>query len=70
MAEEFDGQTHHDQEEGDGEEDRQGGNVVLLSPRRDAALALTQALGDQALFDRACRRHALCDRGLVAGIGA
>lgn len=70
MAEELDREPHYDQEEGDRKEDRQGGNVVLLRPGRDAALALAQAFGDQALLDRAGRLHACCNLGLVAVVDA
>lgn len=70
MAKEFDREPHNDEEEGDGEEDRQGGNIILLGLRRDATLALSQAFGDEALLDRAVRCYACCDRGLVATIDA
>lgn len=58
MAKELDREPHNDEEEGDGEEDRQGGNIILLGPRRDATLALAQALGDEALLDRAVQLYA------------
>lgn len=70
MAKELDCEPHHDQEEGDGEENSQGGNVILLFPGRDTALALAQPFGDKALLDRAGRRHTCCDLGLVATIEA
>lgn len=70
VAKEFDREPHNDKEEGDGEEDRQGGNIILLGPRRDATLALAQAFGDEALLDRAVRCYAFCDQGLVATIDA
>lgn len=70
MAEELDREPHYDQEEGNCKEDRQGGNIVLLGPGRDAALALAQAFGDQALLDRAGRLYACSNLGLVAVVGA
>lgn len=70
MAKELDREPHNDEEEGDGEEDRQGGNIILLGPRRDATLAFAQAFCNEALLDRAVRCYAFCDQGLVATIDA
>ena len=70
MAGKLDRKPYHDQEEGDGEEDGQGCNVILLRPGRNTALALAQTLGDEALLDCAGRRNTFRNRRLVAFVGA
>lgn len=66
MTEKLDRKPYHDQEEGYGEEDGQGCNIILLRPGRNTTLAQAQSFGDEALLDCAGRCYACGDRRLVA----